>query len=208
MIFRSILLVCGFWALSQSAMAGCWMQCVAYNPLNGNCVAKTKMCNLGDPGQAAKQIGEDLQKAVHKIEANWKEIYNNRLPKELTNIFDHYPLTIAALVFPGTREYALLAAAFDELSHRAKRRGREAKDLIEHSPDWKAEIINRGLARITLEDGDAVTIYDWETQAESYVTPEYDGAWHNFLDCMRGAANISDGEQCFRSLRKDLASLL
>lgn len=83
-------------SISNAAFADCWMQCMAHNPFNGKCVAKTKMCNISDTENAIKHLGDDVGAAYANLKDEWTNIYGI-LPEQLRYAFDKYPLTEVAL---------------------------------------------------------------------------------------------------------------
>lgn len=192
---------------SQSAFAGCWMECIARNPFNGKCIAKTKLCNIEDASKSIEYLGKDVGAAYENIKNEWVSLYK-RLPPNLQYALDKYPITFATLILPGTREYTLAVLAIEEYAGRAKARSQKVSIAIQDAPDWKRDLIHDGEAFILILEGMDLGNIDYNSPNPGLVPEKYTDVFDNFLACMGAANDLSAGNQCLKKLKQDASVLI
>jgi hypothetical protein len=186
-----------------AAKADCWDQCVARNPLTGGCVARTRVCNIEDAGHAAESMGTDIQAAYGKIQDRWRDVYG-AVPGPLREAMERYPITIAAVLVPGTREYWVFTMTLEEFVHQSQRRSAEAQQVVAERPQdaWVAGIMIRGESLIFALGGIQVSGHDYKSPgAEPILVDKYQVVWDDFTSCVRAAQDAVGGEACLRTLR-------
>lgn len=182
---------------SPSALADCWNQCLA--SVNGNCLAKTKVCNVSDAENAIEHLGKDITAAYENIRNEWVDLYG-RMPEDFQEVLNKYPLTFATLVIPGTREYTMLSLALEEFVHKTKARARAVKDLIDQSPDWKKSLLKDGEVIILMLEKINLANHDYSKPFSP--SDKYEVVFSEFLDCIELASTHGQGLRCLDTLKK------
>jgi hypothetical protein len=186
-----------------AAKADCWDQCVARNPLTGGCVARTRVCNIEDAGHAAESMGTDIQAAYGKIQDRWRDVYG-AVPGPLREAMERYPITIAAVLVPGTREYWVFTMTLEEFVHQSQRRSAEARQVVAERPQdaWVADTLARGERIIFMLHGLLISGHDYTRPgAEPVLVDKYQDVWNEFTSCVRAAPDAAGGAVCLRTLR-------
>ncbi len=193
-------------SLSQSAFANCWMQCIATVPLTGKCITKVKMCNITDADKALESLGHDFGAAYENIRNEWVILYG-RLPEEVQTILDKYPLTMATLIIPGTREYTLFTLTLEQFVGKAKGRAHDVHIASQGAPDWKKKQLNDGYGFLFFLEGVDLTNYDYAAADAAPIPDKYDAVWDAFLACEASAIDLNVGLKCLKTLKANASVL-
>lgn len=203
------LMVAGFMALAlpQIARADCWNECIARNPLNGGCVARTKVCNVEDAERAAQSLGSDVHKGYQRLQSTWHGLYG-QVPPYLRHVLNRYPITIATVVYPGTREYAMVAWTIEKYFNAAESRAQEVQPVYQTAPDWKKLWIVRAQGLLLEKGGlEILGITDWNAPEAQSAKVEYEEQWTTFVNCIDAAQSNEAGLACYRALDASSAAL-
>lgn len=190
-ILKSLLLFLAFSAGSQ-AYAGCWMQCVTR--IGGNCVWKTKVCNIGEhPDTAAIQMTENFNKRVVNT---WHNVYRI-FPENVRLIMNSRPMTILGAYYGGSSG-AMLGLAFDrvinEVTHTLNRVKR-VKESTNISELWRVELYEQVAAEFTIVSGRIAAGCQAESAMSSIDSVIFEK--NEAFSCIEEADNLRTGNKCF-----------
>lgn len=192
---------------ATAAQANCWHECVFANPINGNCLKEIKVCDIADPGRAFASWDNDIQRVTSGIVATWHQVYGG-LPAHFRHVLNNYPLTIACLISPETRAFALVAGMLEGIGHNTKRRIKDAEPIIQRAPDWKKNLIDEAVAYLFVTEAGTLATTDWNSREAQPYRDKYGVAYEEFLTCIDHAPNLNpEGEDCSWDFKTKVVAL-
>jgi len=201
-IFALFLLVAG-----SPAYARCWNECVLPNPFGG-CGQYVRVCDLENPGAAAADLSQDVNRATDRLRRTWQRVWGE-VPAPMREVLERHPVSILATIYPETRAYALVIASLEEYVARAGDRSRDSKEVLANtgSPAWKEKILKDGEAFLLWVEG-------YDTSSSNYPAEQrpnfekYDQPWKEFTSCVGSANDFTEGDRCFRQLKRNVLDLM
>lgn len=199
---NALCLMFGLGSMAGVSLGNCWMECVVPNPISGGCGKEVKVCDIGDPGQAAASLGNDIKDAENRIVAIWHNAWGD-VPVPLRTVLEEYPITIACVIFPQTRGYALVVGALEGMVAHAKDRTDQAQPIMATAPDWKKQDIALALRYVTMLEGGDVSVTDWNAPNAAPFRDRYALPYSEFLTCISAAQDITAGSNCYRAFQEN-----
>lgn len=199
---KKLLVICTF-VLASTSFADCNIKCITRDPFSGKCLFKTKVCDVGSPGDWVEQAGIEGAKISNGVQSIWHEVYGV-LPENVRVILNSSTFTIVGAYYGGL-EGALLGQSVDRLLVATRARIHKAKTYTEAAPEWKKIIIEDGVALVTVKEQEIIT----QGQAsKQYLIDGIDAHFQNFLECTNAAPEYNVGWACYNKLEDSLNSLV
>ena len=197
----SILLA--FLIVSESAFAGCWMECLGVK-VNGQCIgAKTKMCNWSGYEEDVARVGSDIQGFENHLSDEWRNLYAKALPENVRKAINSTSIFLASAYFLGV-DPTLIGGVLGVVVTRSVLRGEQAKTI--HTPEkpWIKQLDEQGNSEMTQTEAQ-IALSHQDAKVIFQTALDERGVWLTYVSCLAGSTTQQEAfRSCYMPFSKSL----